>query len=114
MKTWKREFDAVLSRQCHGTAIRVMYGASAIDVVDVTDAATGTPIPAYSLDEVACRIAASAAKAKGLIQAWSISEGPAGFAAVAVRYDGTAVRSLAVGLPEAWAWCLLDICQRRS
>lgn len=110
---WKREFDGIIARKCHNKEVNAIYGKSILDLVNLFDA-DGTPIVDYSTDELAGRQAATAARASGLIQAWSLAEGPQGFACIMVRFDGAAVRNIETTPARAYCWALLEVCQRRN
>jgi len=115
MNRWKREFDALIASQIMGRQVRMIYGASPLDVVDildVTDADNPRQIDHYSVDEAAAIRAARQARQIGLCQAWSLAEGPNGMAGLFVRYDGSAVRALAQSAAQALAMGLVDIARR--
>lgn len=111
-RRWKREYDAIVARSCHGITVSVIW-ASALEIENAyTDG--GAPIPALDADELACRRALTDARGKGLIQAWSLAEGPNGFSAMVVRFDGHAARNIETTPALAMCWLLLEISHRRN
>jgi hypothetical protein len=112
-RTWKREYDGHIARWCRRQTVNAIYGTSVLDVKDVFDE-SGTPIPDHSTDELACRLAASGARSAGLIQAWSIAEGPNGFSAMVLRFDGQAARNIETTPAAALCWLLFEISQKRN
>jgi hypothetical protein len=112
-RKWNREYDARIYQACCQHPTLTIYGKSLLDVQNVVDE-TGAPIPEYDTDEMACRLALSAARRNGLVQAWSIAEGPNGFSCMVLRFDGTAARNIESTPAAAMCWLLLEISQRRN
>ncbi len=111
-RTWKREYDAIVARSCHGITVSVIW-ASSLQIENAYDDG-GQPIADFSADELACRQALTAARGKGLIQAWSLAEGPNGFSAIVVRFDGAAARNIETTPALAMCWLLLEISPARN
>jgi hypothetical protein len=111
-RRWKREYDAIVARSCNGTNVSVIW-ASSLQIENAYDDG-GQPIADFSADELACRQALTAARGKGLIQAWSLAEGPQGFAAMVVRFDGAAARNIETTPAKAMCWLLLEISPARN